>query len=98
MNRARGEATAEQLRAQARSTAITQVAEALQSAGAKDVVALQVCPFFCLTAENIQLAEQYVGAFSMIAQKGNTILMPANVSDPSVMIAQALAIYKNIQH
>ncbi len=38
-----------------------------------------------------------MSAFGRLAQKGNTILLPANVGDPAAMVAQALAVFDNIR-
>jgi regulator of protease activity HflC (stomatin/prohibitin superfamily) len=48
-------------------------------------------------AASLKVAEQYVQAFKELAQKGNTILLPANAADASGMVAQAMAIYKNLK-
>lgn len=48
-------------------------------------------------AVNLRVAEQYVQAFSKIAKKGNTILLPANASDAGSMVAQALSIFENMK-
>lgn len=48
-------------------------------------------------AVNLRIAEQYVQAFSKIAKKGNTILLPSNASDAGSMVAQALSIFDNMQ-
>ncbi|KAM7467611.1 hypothetical protein LguiB_015173 [Lonicera macranthoides] len=47
-------------------------------------------------AAGLQVAQQYINAFSMLAQKGTTILLPSNPSDPASMMAQALTIYKRL--
>lgn len=47
-------------------------------------------------AAALTVAREYVAAFKNIAQQGNTMLLPANAGDASSMIAQALAVYKNI--
>jgi hypothetical protein len=57
------------------------VALALQNTKASDAVSLVI-------------AEQYVKAFGELAQKGNTLLLPANAGDVSGMVAQALTIYQ----
>eukprot|EP00741_Cyanophora_paradoxa_P005480 tig00000889_g5312.t1 len=44
------------------------------------------------TAEGIA----YVAAFREIAQKGNTLLLPANVQSPAAMVAEALSIYSAV--
>ncbi|PRD32912.1 UNVERIFIED_CONTAM: Stomatin-like protein 2 [Trichonephila clavipes] len=47
-------------------------------------------------AASLLIAEQYVSAFSKLAKTGNTLILPSNTNDVSSMVAQALAIYKNI--
>ena len=44
------------------------------------------------------IAEKYVEAFGKLAKESNTILLPAQTSDPSAMIATALSIFKNINN
>lgn len=83
-NEAAGEAAAITARAEATANAIRTIAAATMEPGGKDAVALQI-------------AQQYVEAFGQIAKEGNTILLPANASDPASMVAQALAIYGNVQ-
>lgn len=48
------------------------------------------------SAANLTVAEQYVTAFEKLAKETNTIVLPANLSEPSSMVAQALALYENI--
>ncbi|KAM7506186.1 hypothetical protein LguiB_005090 [Lonicera macranthoides] len=45
-------------------------------------------------ATGLQVPQQYINTFSMLAQKGTTILLPLNPSDPASMMVQALTIYK----
>jgi len=71
------------VRARATARGVRAVAKAIQKEGGKDAVSLRV-------------AEQYVSAWGNIAKKGNTILLPADASNPANMIASAFAIYKNV--
>jgi hypothetical protein len=48
-------------------------------------------------AASLRLAEQYIGAFGNIAQKTNTMLLPAASSDVSGMVAQAVGIFRGLQ-
>ena len=48
-------------------------------------------------AVSMRLAEQYLEAFGKIAKEGNTIVLPANAGDASSMVAQATAIFQNLQ-
>jgi regulator of protease activity HflC (stomatin/prohibitin superfamily) len=85
VNRAKGEAEAILAVAEATAKGIELVASAIQKQGGEDAVALRV-------------AEQYVAAFRELAQKGTTILLPANASDAGSMVAQALTIFDAIRH
>lgn len=79
---ANANAEATELQAHATATAINEIGKAINDNGS-EAVALRV-------------AEQYIGAFSNLAKSSTTMLLPANSSDPSSMVAQAMAIYKNI--
>ena len=83
VNRARGEAEAIALVAKATASSISTIAEAIQKKGGSDAVALKV-------------AEQYIDAFSKLAKENNSVIVPSNMGDPGSMIAQALAIFKNV--
>ena len=80
---AQGEAAAILAKAEATARGIDLLAESIARRGGKDAVGLRI-------------AEQYVEAFGQIAQKGNTMLLPSGMSDPSSMIAQAMAIYSQV--
>jgi regulator of protease activity HflC (stomatin/prohibitin superfamily) len=84
VNRARGEAEAILFVADATAKGIDIVAEAIKRDGGPDAVSLRV-------------AEQYVEAFGKLAQKSNTIVLPANLASPSGFIAQALTIYDKLK-
>ena len=45
---------------------------------------------------SLKVAEQYVEAFSKLAKESNTILLSANIDNPSGIIAQAMTIYDNL--
>jgi regulator of protease activity HflC (stomatin/prohibitin superfamily) len=81
INRAQGEAAAIVAVAEANAKAIMQVAAATQSNGGMEAV-------------NLKVAEQYVNAFSELAKTGNTLIVPANLSEMSSMIASALSIVR----
>jgi regulator of protease activity HflC (stomatin/prohibitin superfamily) len=83
VNRAKGEAEAITLVANATATSIVTIAEAIQKKGGSDAVSLKV-------------AEQYMAAFSNLAKENNTIIIPSNVNDPSSVVASAMAIFKQI--
>jgi len=82
INEAEGEAEAILAVAKATAEGIRQVATAIQQPGGIEAVQLRV-------------AEQYVSAFGELAQRSNTMIIPATVSDLSGMIATAMSVYKN---
>jgi regulator of protease activity HflC (stomatin/prohibitin superfamily) len=81
INEAEGEAAA--IRSVARATAdgIVKVAEAIQAPGGFQALQLRV-------------AEQYVTEFGKLAKEGNSLVIPAAVSDVGSMIAMATNIIK----
>ncbi|GAQ85502.1 hypothetical protein KFL_002380140 [Klebsormidium nitens] len=83
INRAKGEAEAIFQRAEATSRGLQVISDAITAQGGAEAASLRV-------------AEQYLHAFGQIAKKGNTMLLPANMSDPASFVAQALAVYKQV--
>ncbi|XP_072038755.1 stomatin-like protein stl-1 [Amphiura filiformis] len=83
INRAEGEANAIIAKANAKADALIRVAGAIgeQYGG---------------NAASLNVAEQYVAAFSNLAKTGNTVLLPSNTGDISSMVGQAMAIYGNM--
>jgi regulator of protease activity HflC (stomatin/prohibitin superfamily) len=81
INKAQGEASAILAVAEANAQAIQKIAQSIQSAGGMEAV-------------NLKVAEQYVNAFGNLAKTGNTLIVPADLSDMSKMIASALTIVK----
>ncbi|HET9210699.1 MAG TPA: stomatin-like protein [Thermoanaerobaculia bacterium] len=77
INEAEGEAAAILSVAQATAEGIRLVAHAIKEPGGFEAVQLRV-------------AEQYVAEFGQLAQKGNTLVVPANVADVASMIALAM--------
>jgi regulator of protease activity HflC (stomatin/prohibitin superfamily) len=77
INEAEGEAAAILSVAQATAEGIRLVASAIGTPGGFEAVQLRV-------------AEQYVTEFGQIAQKGNTLVVPANIADVASMIALAM--------
>jgi hypothetical protein len=55
------------------------VAQSIQAVGGFEAVQLRV-------------AEQYVTAFSGLAKTGNTLIVPATLSDPASLIATAMSV------
>ena len=80
MNEAEGQAAAIRAVAAATAEGIRQVASAIRTDGGMEAVQLRV-------------AEQYVSQFGNIAQKTNTVVVPANVSDVAGMIAAAMKVF-----
>ena len=77
INEAEGEASAILAVAQATAEGLRLVARAIGEPGGFEAVQLRV-------------AEQYVTQFGHLAQKGNTLVVPADLSDVSAMIALAM--------
>ncbi|RLM62307.1 stomatin-like protein 2, mitochondrial [Panicum miliaceum] len=48
-------------------------------------------------AANLRVAEQYVRAFSQVAKKGTTVLLPSDGGNPSAFVAQAIKIFQQLQ-
>jgi regulator of protease activity HflC (stomatin/prohibitin superfamily) len=92
IQRSEGEKQAEMNKAEGQAAAITSVAAA--TAAALERIALAVEKPGGMNAVNMKVAEQYVQAFSEIAKQGNTVVVPANLSDLPSMIASAMAIVK----
>merc|ERR1712224_83334 len=83
-NLAEGEAASIRIRAEATAEAIDRIAHAINQEGGKDAVSLKI-------------AQDYVEAFAKLAKENNTMLLPANMSDPAAMIAQASAIFDRVR-
>jgi regulator of protease activity HflC (stomatin/prohibitin superfamily) len=81
INTAQGEASAIVAVAEATATAIRKVAEAIQSPGGEQAVQLKV-------------AERAVEAYSQLAQKNNTMIVPGNMTEVSALIGTAMALMK----
>jgi regulator of protease activity HflC (stomatin/prohibitin superfamily) len=77
INEAEGQAAAILAVATATAEGIRKVAEAIQNAGGFEAVQLRV-------------AEQYLIQFGELAKAGNTLILPANLSDVGSMIALAM--------
>jgi regulator of protease activity HflC (stomatin/prohibitin superfamily) len=81
INEAEGEAAAIRSVAGATAEGIVKVAEAIQSPGGGQALQLRV-------------AEQYIAEFGKLAKEGNSLIMPASVSDVGSMVAMAMNIIK----
>ena len=77
INEAEGEGAAILTVARATAEGIRAVAESIQAQGGLEAVQLRV-------------AEQYLEQFGKLAKEGNTLIVPANLSDVSSMIATAM--------
>jgi regulator of protease activity HflC (stomatin/prohibitin superfamily) len=81
INTAQGEAAAIVAVAEATANAIRQVAAAIREPGGEQAVQLKV-------------AEKAVDAYSQLAQKNNTMIVPGNMTEVSALIASAMAVMK----
>jgi regulator of protease activity HflC (stomatin/prohibitin superfamily) len=81
INEAEGQAQAILAVARATAEGLRQVADAIRQPGGMEATQLRV-------------AEQYVHQFGELAQKTNTMIVPANVSDVAGMIATAMKVYQ----
>jgi regulator of protease activity HflC (stomatin/prohibitin superfamily) len=79
INRAQGQAAAIISLAEANANALRKIAAAIGEPGGHDAV-------------NLKVAEQYVNAFGQLAKANNSIIVPANFSDISGLIAGAMTI------
>lgn len=84
INRAHGQAEAILAIAEASAGALRKTAAAIREPGGSDAV-------------NLKVAEQYVAAFSQLAKTNNSIIVPANMSDISGLIASAMQVVKSQQ-
>jgi regulator of protease activity HflC (stomatin/prohibitin superfamily) len=84
INRAQGQAAAILSIAEASAEALRKTAAAIREPGGSDAV-------------NLKVAEQYVSAFSQLAKTNNSIIVPANLSDISGLIAGAMQVVKSQQ-
>jgi len=82
INRAQGQAAAILAIAEASAEALRKTAAAIREPGGSDAV-------------NLKVAEQYVNAFSQLARTNNSIIVPANLSDISGLIASAMQVVKS---
>ncbi|MEW5979251.1 MAG: stomatin-like protein [Acidobacteriota bacterium] len=85
INEAEGQAAAILTVANATAEGIRKVAEAIQAPGGYQAVQLRV-------------AEQYITEFGNLARVGNTLILPANLSDLGSMIAAAMTVIRQGSH
>jgi regulator of protease activity HflC (stomatin/prohibitin superfamily) len=81
INEAEGQAQAIRSVAEATAEGLRKVAAALREPGGAEAMQLRV-------------AEQYVAQFGQLAQRGNTFVLPANLSDLGSMIALATGVLR----
>lgn len=79
INRAQGEAESIRLVAEATAGAIRNIAAAITQDGGAEAV-------------NLKVAERYIEAFGEIAQTGNTLIIPSNMSDMAGLVASAMKV------
>ena len=83
INEAEGLAKEIELVAIATAEGIRKISEAIEMPGGKDAV-------------NLRVAEQYIGEFGKLAQEGNTLIIPSNLSDVGGMVAAATSLIKKV--
>ncbi len=81
INNAQGQAAAIVAVAEANADAIRKVAQAIREPGGEQAVQLKV-------------AEKAVEAYSQLAQKNNTMIVPGNMTEVTALIASAMAVIK----
>jgi regulator of protease activity HflC (stomatin/prohibitin superfamily) len=79
INKAQGEATAIRVIAEANAAAVRAVAEAINDKGGME-------------AANLKVAQQYIDAFGLLANKSNTMIIPANAADIAGFVATAMTV------
>jgi regulator of protease activity HflC (stomatin/prohibitin superfamily) len=79
INKAQGEAMALTTVAEATANAVRQVASAIGEEGG-------------MLAANLKVAEKYVEAFAGLAKTGNTLIVPANLTDVSTFVSTAMTV------
>jgi regulator of protease activity HflC (stomatin/prohibitin superfamily) len=79
INKAQGEALALTTVAEATANAVRPVAAAINSEGG-------------MLAANLKVAEKYVEAFAGLAKTGNTLIVPANLTDVSTFVSTAMTV------
>lgn len=84
INEAEGRAQEIERIASATAEGIRRIADSINMPGGKEAVQLQV-------------AQDYIKQFGKLAQTNNTMIVPANVSDISTMMATATKIFDNVK-
>jgi len=78
-----------------RASEIEQLAKA--TANGLRAISLAISEENGLNAVNLRIAEQYLTAFGNIAKTNNTVILPANLTDISGMIATATSVFNEIK-
>ena len=84
INRAEGEAKAITTIATANAEAVRAVAAAMHEPGG-------------INAANLKVAEIYIAAFGNLAKAGNTLIVPANLSDVASLVSSAMTVINNVR-
>ena len=84
INRAEGEAKAITTIAAANAEAVRAVAAAMHEPGG-------------INAANLKVAEIYIQAFGNLAKAGNTLIVPANLSDVASLVSSAMTVINNVR-
>ncbi|MFC1891746.1 SPFH domain-containing protein [Thermodesulfobacteriota bacterium] len=79
INEAEGQAKEIELIAYATAEGIKKIAESLSMSGGE-------------TAANLRVAEKYIAEFGNLAKENNTMIIPANMSDVSSMVATVMSV------
>lgn len=80
---AEGEAKAVAAKAEATAEAVRVIAKSISREGGKEAVSFRI-------------AEQYVDAFSKLARKNTTMIIPSEAGNPASMVATAMGIYSSV--
>jgi len=83
INQAVGEAEGLIARAEARAKSLEVLSSALENKNG-------------MNAASLNIAELYVNAFQQLAKTNNTLILPANASDVTSMVGQAMTMYKTL--
>ncbi|MFA7666873.1 MAG: SPFH domain-containing protein [Burkholderiaceae bacterium] len=90
IQRSEGERQAEINRAMGEAAAISAVADA--TARAVERIGVAIGHPGGIEAVNLQVAEKYIGALGQLARENNTMIVPANLTDISTLVATATSV------
>jgi len=83
INEAEGSAVEIERVAEATAKGIREIAVAINAEGGMNAV-------------NLRVAEQYINEFGNLAKQGNSLIIPADLSDMAGMIASAMTVIKEV--